>query len=618
MAKILKAENIQTDLIGSNGNSSISIQRNNSSLLTLSTSDNIGIGTTSPSHKLEVRGSSYPKICITSDDQAADFGANFRIDLKNASSSLFEGGVISVRHTSSNQTAGAENTYMSFWTRSSGSITERLRIDSSGNVGIGTTSPSDILHVSKANGVSIFESTGVSSVGIRLRTNSLDRWQIGCPNASADLAIYTGAGATERLRIDSSGNVGIGTTSPTANLHVVKSTSQTDIDNATQAVSILNTASDTSGNLTGIRLRQDNGTNVAQSYIGLSSTGNSATRANLIIATPNTSGNATERLRIDSSGNVGIGGTPSTLLHLQATSPSLRIQAASGNSGVLDFYRTASVNSGQIASESTNALVFSTNTSTNSALTERLRIDSSGIIKSNGASNTYGGTGSLSLNANSGSAVDLELRVGNTNVGYFYADSTNVQIANAQAGYFALLTSNTERLRITSDGVVLFAKNTSSVSNVGYRFDTNGEFYTSHAASTSAGGTLYVYSTGASAYRFYVGLGGTVNATNTAIAAISDVRLKENIRDIDAGLSEILKLKPRTFDWKEGKGANTKNARGFIAQEIEQVFPDLVDKWRDPAPEGEEPYKSVRQDLIPVLVKAIQELSAKVAALEAA
>lgn len=82
-------------------------------------------------------------------------------------------------------------------------------------------------------------------------------------------------------------------------------------------------------------------------------------------------------------------------------------------------------------------------------------------------------------------------------------------------------------------------------------------------------------------------------------------------------------LKPRLYDWKEGKGADIKDARGFIAQEFEQVFPDLVDEWRDPAPEGEEPYKSVRQDLIPVLVKAIQEqqalitsLTARVASLE--
>jgi hypothetical protein len=126
-----------------------------------------------------------------------------------------------------------------------------------------------------------------------------------------------------------------------------------------------------------------------------------------------------------------------------------------------------------------------------------------------------------------------------------------------------------------------------------------------------------VYSTGATAFRFYVTMDGTVNATNTTISAISDQRLKENIRDLDAGLAEVLSLKPRKFDWKEGKGQDKKDVRGFIAQEFEQVFPDLIDEWKDPAPEGEEPYKSVRQDLIPVLVKAIQEQQAMIKSLEA-
>ena len=71
-------------------------------------------------------------------------------------------------------------------------------------------------------------------------------------------------------------------------------------------------------------------------------------------------------------------------------------------------------------------------------------------------------------------------------------------------------------------------------------------------------------------------------------------------------------LKPRKFDWKEGKGADIKDARGFIAQEFEIVFPDMVEEWKDPAPEGEEPYKAVNANLIPTLVKAIQELKALV------
>jgi hypothetical protein len=135
---------------------------------------------------------------------------------------------------------------------------------------------------------------------------------------------------------------------------------------------------------------------------------------------------------------------------------------------------------------------------------------------------------------------------------------------------------------------------------------------------TNAGLTTYhLYSTGAAAYRFYVGAGGTVYATNTTISAISDQRFKENIQDLDVGLDKIMALKPRKFDWKAGKGKDIKGDRGFIAQEFEQVFPDLIDEWKDPAPEGEEPYKSVRADLIPVLVKAIQELKSELDSVKA-
>ena len=155
--------------------------------------------------------------------------------------------------------------------------------DASGNVGVGTTSPSDILHVSKANGVSIFESPGVSSVGLRLRTNTTDRWQIGCPNASADLAIYTGAAATERLRIDASGRVGIGTTSPLKELQI----------NATEPT---------------IRL-EENGAGSKRLELSINSAAEAKIFANqsggqLLLGTV-----GTERLRIDSSGNLLVGTT---------------------------------------------------------------------------------------------------------------------------------------------------------------------------------------------------------------------------------------------------------------------------------------------------------------------
>jgi hypothetical protein len=142
--------------------------------------------------------------------------------------------------------------------------------------------------------------------------------------------------------------------------------------------------------------------------------------------------------------------------------------------------------------------------------------------------------------------------------------------------------------------------------------------YVSTVGSSNASNvySYLLYSTTDAAFKFYVSYSGTVSATNGTISAISDARLKENVQDIDVGLSAILALKPRKFDWKAGKGKDIKGDRGFIAQEFEQVFPNLIDEWKDPAPEGEAPYKSVRQDLIPVLVKAIQELAAEVNALK--
>jgi hypothetical protein len=111
-------------------------------------------------------------------------------------------------------------------------------------------------------------------------------------------------------------------------------------------------------------------------------------------------------------------------------------------------------------------------------------------------------------------------------------------------------------------------------------------------------------------------MAGVINATSTSITAISDQRLKENIRNLDIGLSEIMALKPRKFDWKEGKGLNKKDDFGFIAQEFETVFPNSVTNSK--AGEDEIEYKAINHsELIPTLVKAIQEQQALITALTA-
>jgi hypothetical protein len=225
----------------------------------------------------------------------------------------------------------------------------------------------------------------------------------------------------------------------------------------------------------------------------------------------------------------------------------------------------------------------------------------------NHGAQAYSNLGGLQLywNTSNGSG-ESEIVYGNLSTSYLRFIQNN-------AGSF------TERARITSGGALLVGTdNATTTAGAGVKVGISaGNVAAVTVDSTGTADTYNYYSTNAAAFRFYVNSAGTVYATNTTISAISDQRLKENIQDLDVGLDKIMALKPRKFDWKEGKGKNIKGDRGWIAQEFEQVFPDMIDEWKDPAPEGEEPYKSVRADLIPVLVKAIQELKAEVDSLKA-
>ena len=180
---------------------------------------------------------------------------------------------------------------------------------------------------------------------------------------------------------------------------------------------------------------------------------------------------------------------------------------------------------------------------------------------------------------------------------------------------FLTSASGTERARIDSSGNLLVGTTNSSItSGTGARFFPTGDIASTYASSSSAQTTFEVYSSTAGAYRFYVDLAGTIHATSIVITAISDQLLKENVRDLDTGLPSIMALKPRRFDWKEGKGQDKKNAAGFIAQEFETVFPECVSTSKAGA-DGIE-YKNINHEtLIPTLVKAIQEQQALITSL---
>jgi hypothetical protein len=107
----------------------------------------------------------------------------------------------------------------------------------------------------------------------------------------------------------------------------------------------------------------------------------------------------------------------------------------------------------------------------------------------------------------------------------------------------------------------------------------------------------------------YIGISGTT----LSIIDSSDSRKKENIREANFGIEELKKLRPVIFDWKEEFGGG-KNVKGFIAQEVEHVLPECVTTKKD-GEFDDSKFLSVT-NMIPVMVKAIQELNAKIELLE--
>jgi hypothetical protein len=343
------------------------------------------------------------------------------------------------------------------------------------------------------------------------------------------------------------------------------------------------------------------------------------------------------RLNLDSSGNLGLGVTPSAwnsnYKAFQVGTRAVLTQGSSDtylgnnwyNDGANKYLETAAASIYGQAAGAHQWFTAPSGTAGNTiSFTQAMTLDADGDLGV-GTTNptTISNYRAITVNGTNGGILDL--KYGDALGGRVVASSGGLSLEAGGANVLTFYTNNSERARITSGGDLLVAKTAASDSTLGVEMQAAGTVVSTRSGSTNSQSTLIVYSTGASAYRFYVGMDGTVNATNTTISAISDQRLKENIQDLDVGLDKIMALKPRKFDWKEGKGKNIKGDRGWIAQEFEQVFPDMIDEWKDPAPEGEEPYKSVRADLIPVLVKAIQEqqamineLKAEVAALKGA
>ena len=306
-------------------------------------------------------------------------------------------------------------------------------------------------------------------------------------------------------------------------------------------------------------------TNGSATSPGLTFSGN--TRTGLFMPAANTvafTAANTESMRIDSSGRVGIGtNNPSYVLDVQGTTATQRISSTTG---------------------------------TNAAYT----------IISNTGQNFY-----IGLDNSSGNQL-LSAAYGATLLG---------------SGAYPMVfgTNNTERMRISSGGVVLIGatavsaaetlkvtgaaldrvvhfentNNTSGAQVIRTVMGVNASNASSyHMVCSANGDKLYIY-----------GNGNVVNVSNS-YGALSDIKLKENIVDATSKLADLMQVKVRNYNLI---GDTTKQI-GVVAQELETVFPAMIDESPDIDGEGgnlSTVTKSVKYSVfVPILIKAIQELKA--------
>lgn len=355
---------------------------------------------------------------------------------------------------------------------------------------------------------------------------------------------------------DDGTNVGIGTASPAARFHV--SGSEVRLQGSASFYSFYDTAGTTrSGYI------QNNAGSIA--LVGE-------------LAQPMTfwTSNA-ERMRIDSSGNVGIG----------TSSPSQKLDVAGGGNVVLTGASTGDqfikVGSGR-SGNGYSFIDFQGDTTYSNGLR---------IIRTNTGANSssnieHRGTGALAL-------------------------------ITQEAGPIAFLTSATERARIDSSGNLLVG--TTSADPVGANvggialLNNNGTQLSSnssgidplkvHRTGTAGTGSLVTF--------FYNGANvvGSIstNGTATAYNTSSDYRLKHDIVDAPEASSLIDAIQVRSFKWNAD---NSEQRYGFVAQELVEVAPEAVSQPEDPDATMGVDYSK----LVPMLVKEVQSLRARVAELE--
>jgi hypothetical protein len=552
----------------------------------------------------------------------------------------------------------------------SNSGTERMRIDASGNVNIGTTSAygTNVLNV---NGGVAIDGRNASTPGLcekgdvdtgifwpaanslSVTTGGTERFNIDSSGnatvkAAGELRIRddgtfikedqglqigntSGTGTTrpirfftesaERMRVDSSGKVGIGTggDTPTALLEVEAASNP--------EISIASSGGATSNFL---NFKAISHSQQIQTQLKTVDNGDFTSDLAFLFKASGTSGALGEKARLTADGNLLVGTSSDT------NTGKVRIQGATssgGDSTVLTLHQGNFANGGasliKIGTESGNfaksaigfkrtddydrgAIIFcQENTGDQSDVDssdEVMRIDQTGKV----------GIGVTSMShplviQNATPIIQLIDSNATTRVANIGGENGNVTIdidPNQAEGtsYFSVDIDNTERMRIDSSGQLLIGctgQTGDAPNSDGFLFQQIGNV------------KIRVNSDGQACQQYYSPTGGTsspvgsitVNASSTAFNTSSDQRLKENIVDAPSASDDIDAIQVRSFDWKVD-GSHQKY--GMVAQELQTVAPEAVTGDSD----SDEMMGVDYSKLVPMLVKEIQSLRARVQQLE--
>lgn len=531
------------------------------------TSDgNVYIGDSSPGYypgKLDVTGT------ITARVASSGLNTNFNVrdaDQDDLFSIYTDGttGEARLRSHSDNPTSP----FMTFYTGSS----EAMRIDSSGNVGIGTTSPNRVLHAegtastfgdtrsvvqiadntAMAAGVGggvIFTGKATTGQGDSLTTFAgiHGEKENGTSTNTAGAMVFStrtsGSNPAERMRIDSSGKVGIGTTSPSSLLHLEANNPTLQIKDTSRTSSLFINADYASAGIDAIRsdinnLRLQTDSNTSIQFVP----------------------NGSEVMRVV-DGKVGIGTTsPSELLDVR------------GNSGS----------------------------------------DRGVQIKNDGA-----GRAILVLDAGGTSNTSLRFKNQGT-------ETARIESLSTAPLTFKYGSSNTEAARIDSSGSFLVGKTASGVANEGFEVHANDYVGISKTNFSplilnrkSTDGTIVDLRKDNTTVGSISTSGGTTSYNTT-----SDYRLKENVTELNGASDRLNELQVKQFNLI----GHDQTVDGFLAHEVQNVVPEAVTGSKDEVDsDGNPVYQSIdHSKLVPLLTAALQEalseidsLKSRIATLEA-